>query len=78
MAGYITLTAAEVWQQKSKGLIGKKVCRTFGYGSVAEQYSYLFKVLVAVGSGPHAYTLVFSDGTDDTLISGDRVWVHND
>lgn len=78
MAGYETLTAAEVWERKNKGLIGRKVCRTLGHGSIPEQYSFMFRTLVAVEAGPHAYTLVYSDGTDDTLITYDRVWVKSD
>jgi hypothetical protein len=39
----------------------------------AEMYKFRFKVLASVEIGPHAYTLVFTDGLREELISYDTV-----
>ena len=78
---YSYLSPQDVWYGNRK-LIGKSMayaywCR-YGHSGKqkAEWYKFRFKVLAKVEIGPHAYTLVFTDGLREELISYDTVCVY--
>lgn len=78
---YTYMPPVEVWNQWNK-LIGKSMidaywCRWGDCGKQRpEWYKFAFKVLLRIEIGPHAYTLVFADGTYRELISYDTVCVY--
>lgn len=79
---YTYMAPQEVWYQKGR-LIGKPVACAYWIrpgegiqGGDPRMYKFAFKVLWYVSPGPHAYTLRFSDGTREELISYDTVCVY--
>lgn len=74
---YRVLSPADVWNGYPD-LIGRPMRRWVGWrGEDTDQSPYRSsaKILADVKIGPHAYTLVYADGSTDSLISYDSVTV---
>lgn len=79
---YSYLSPQEVWYGREK-LIGKSAAYAHWvqWGDTREQnpewYKFRFRVLEKVLIGPHAYTMVFTNGLREELISYDTVCVYH-
>lgn len=74
---YNYLSPQDVWYSH-RDLIGKSVAYAYWHkhgNQKAEWYKFQFKALRGVTIGPHAYTLVFDNGSHQ-LISYDTVCVY--
>lgn len=78
---YTYASPVRIWRNH-KYLIGKSVAYAYWvrWGDARESdpkfYGFRFKVLKDVEIGPHAYTLVFTDGTREELTSYDMVCIY--
>lgn len=78
---YTYLTPQDAWIGKVN-LFGKPMALAYWVrwgderSQKAETYRFRFRTLKTVEIGPHAYTLVFTDGLREELITYDTVCVY--
>lgn len=78
---YRTLTPMEAYNQQ-QSLVGKSMAYAYWlrWDDTARQaniYAFRFRVLRLIVPGPHAYTLLFRDGSQEVLTSYDTVCVYD-